>query len=336
MAHDASSPQSGTRRPRIEDQTVRRTWGTLAAAAFIIVLTAAIPLILRLSMRPTPEINSTARDLLPPAFAKTDLVTLYSNPGAWADATRDSLPRYDEAVRRVFPPTRPGVPGGFVENMTPIEGIIVDDPETFGQLWVQIFGGDTRRFRERGVGRASFFLVLADSDGESIETPSSRDIADIAHVFGQSVLEQALNERYRYLPDWYRAIVGELVAVAVVSEALDDARDEYAEWRQTNEPMTEREYLTGPFRLGESTAIHDAMTTLIAARLLESDRLTEFISLVDEGEELETAFRAAAATAAQRDSVDRPVPIGSSLGAALEAIEADYQRDRVRDASDDG
>lgn len=257
----------------------RRVLFVVAALVFAL---ACLPLIVRVFFTPpTPVIHRTARELLPPEAAKTDLVVLYASPGPWVEAVASVLPALPGAAQEVFA-TAPAT----------VEGVLLDDAQRFGQLWVQIFGRDDRPPGWRGVGRATFFLVdIGDPAGPGGQRAiSPRALGDVVHYYGWSVLEQQLGERFRHVPDWYRAVVGEMMAVAVVPGVEAHAWDAYGASRETFGPANESSFMRDFY--GPRSEQNHAIATLLASRLLRSKRTPDFVRLVHEGETQETAYRA--------------------------------------------
>lgn len=288
----------------------RRNRLTLLALFGIVAICAATPVAVRLLTRPIPAINQTARDLFPPPAGQTPHVTLYAPPAVPLTAeVAAMLADYDAAVQTVFP-----------ESARPIEIALLADEMALKQVWIQIFSRDDRSEGVRGVGRATFVLYDArGADGVSVEQQS----AEVGHLIGRALLEQKLEERLRLVSEPYAWLVAEMMAVALQPGILDAAWSDYIELRESNEPLTEKAWLGG--FSGAPDPLVRATTRLIAGEFITSRRSTEFITLVRDGYDLETAFRAVASglvTNQQQVESAPPQSVpGTSFDAMVERIE---------------
>jgi len=269
---------------------------TIFIIAIIVAALMAVPVTLRLLVTPAPELNRTARELLPPEASRTDVITLYAGSTPWRDAVAATLPAYASAIERCYG-ARP--PRG--RSYVPVEGVLFDQEDDFRQAWTQIFGRDDRAPGQVAIGRDRFFLYYVGLEGaEGARQITPRQIADVAHCFGSAVMEQYLGERYRYVPIWYRDIGSEMAAVAVMPEIVDEA------WRvlltdAAGSPVSAAEApdlipLPADFQAALEewpVAPRDsALATIIAGVNLDGLRAPDWIALVDSGNDVETTVRA--------------------------------------------
>lgn len=269
---------------------------TIFVIAFIVVALMAVPVTLRLLVTPAPELNRTARELLPPEASRTEVITLFAGPTPWRDAVAATLPSYAAAIEGCYG-ARP--PRG--RTFDPVEGVLFDQEDAFRQAWTQIFGRDDRAPGQVGIGRNRFFLYYVGLEGaEGARQITPRQIADVAHCFGSAVMEQYLGERYRYLPLWYRDIGSEMAAVAVMPEVVDDA------WRTllTDANGSPVSAADAPSLIPAPAAFQAALSewpvaprfgalvTIIAGVNLDGMRAPDWIALVDSGNDVETTVRA--------------------------------------------
>lgn len=251
----------------------------------------------------------------------------------------------------------------------PVDGVVVRDPRLFAQIWESIFKAEPRPAWRRGVGRESFFLVDASNEfaqrarapiaslaappagpagdensngadqprsrspeaiAPAAAAPSSRDLGDVAHYYGESILEQAMNERFRYQPDWYVYIVGEMTALVVIPDLERLARERYAALRELGDLPPGESDFKRRFTDPDHVDMNRTIATLIAARFLKGADPSRFISIVNDGEELETAFRSAAVVQTPDAQTRSPslVPVGTSFEAIVQQIEEQYQEER--------
>ncbi len=297
----------------------RRNRITLLILLGIVAICAAIPVVDRLLTKPIPVVNQTARDLFPPKAAGTPLLTLYAPPEAnLTAAVATMLERYEPAAQAVFP-----------EPPTPIEVALLSDPVETKQVWIQIFSADDRKPGQRGVGRSSFVLY----DAQPSEALSAEQQAgEVAHLIGRALLEQKLEERLRLVSEPYAWLVSDMMAVALMPGLEDEAWAEYIALRETHEPLTERAWLGGFDGKGPSPLAR-VTTRLLAAEFLRSRRSTEFVPLIRDGYDLETAFRAMASGlltggGQREDAPPESIP-GTSFDAMIQRLE---QRMQARQA----
>jgi len=297
----------------------RRNRLTLLAFLGVIVLLALTPLILRLLTRPIPTLSDSARDLFPDKAGVTSGITLYAAAEAeLTAAVGDMLVNYPFAVQAVFP-----------EAAKPIEIALLDDEVQVRQVWIQVFGRDDRRPGVRGVGRATFVLY-------ETRVPAPIEVraqaAEVAHFIGRALLEQKLEERLRLVPEAYAWLVGEMMAVALMPELVEQAWREYEQLRQSAEPMTEKGWL-GAFA-AEPGAMARVTTRLIAAEFISSRRSHEMVALIRDGYDVETAFRAVASglvtSEAQADNTPPQSVPGTSFDAMVERLEGKLVSRRAR------
>ena len=283
----------------------RRNRRTLLILLIIVAIGAATPVVVRLATRPIPTVNQTARDLFPPLAGGTSNVTLYGPKEApLTAAVATMLDRYDAAVQIVFP-----------EAAAPIEIALLPDPVEMKQVWVQIFSRDDRSTHERGIGRSTFVLYDArPSETLTIEQQSG----EVAHLIGTALLEQKLEERMRLVDPPYAWLVAEMMSVTLVPSLVDEAWSTYVQLRRNNDPLSERAWL-GAFD-GEPSLLAAATTRLIAAEFVKSRRRQEFVPLIRDGYDLETAFRALAGGLLTSEAPARGAPPQSVPGTSFDAM----------------
>lgn len=293
----------------------RRNRITLLTLLGVVAIFAAIPVVDRLLTKPIPVVNQTARDLFPPKAAGTPLLTLYAPPEAdLTAAVATMLDRYEPAAQAVFP-----------EPPQPIEIALLPDPVETKQVWIQIFSTDDRKPGQRGVGRSTFVLYDAQPS-EGVTT--QQQAGEVAQLIGRALLEQKLEERLRLVSEPYVWLVADMMAVALMPELEDEAWAEYIAARETHEPLSERAWLGGFVGTGPSPLVR-ATTRLLAAQFLRSRRSTEFIPLIRDGYDLETAFRAMASGlltggGQREDAPPESIP-GTSFDAMIQRLEQQMQ-----------
>lgn len=286
----------------------RATLGTFIALAVILALT---PLIVRLTTPRIPTLSVSARELFPDKAGVESGVTLYGRADSpLTGAVAAMLARYRSAASILCPDTPQAV-----------EIALLDDEVQIRQVWIQVFGRDDRRRGVRGVGRAAFVLYDARP---AVDLDVHAQAAEVAHLFGRALLEQQLQERLRLVPESYAMLAGEMMAVALMPDLAEEAWRDYARLRADQPALTEKAWLRA-FD-GDPSAAARLTTRLIAAEFITSRRSTDFIALIRDGYEMETAFRAVASglvTEAGRtaDAPPQSVP-GTSVDAMIERIEA--------------
>ncbi|GEM_PF-4216078 len=283
----------------------RRNRITLFVLLGIVAICAATPVIDRLLTRPIPFVNQTARDLFPPQAGGTALVTLYGPKDAQLTAAVASmLERYEPAEQTVFP-----------EPPQPIEIALLPDPVEMKQVWIQIFSRDDRAPDERGIGRSTFVLY----DARPTETLTvEQQAGEVAHLIGRALLEQKLEERLRLVSEPYAWLVSDMMAVALMPDLADQAWSNYIELRKTNESLSERAWLHG-FDVAPSPLVR-VTTRLLAAEFVRSRRSTEFVPLIRDGYDLETAFRAMASGLITNEKQANSAPPQSIPGTSFDAM----------------
>ncbi len=258
----------------------RRNRLTLLAFIAIACLLAAAPLAVRLLTRPIPALSSSARDLFHDKAGAAPGLTLYGPAESDLTAAVGAmLDNYAAAVQTVFP-----------EAARPVEIALLDDEVQVRQVWIQVFGRDDRRPGVHGVGRATFVLYDASA---AAALDVREQAAEVAHFLGRALLEQKLEERLRLVPDAHAHLIGEMMALALLPELVEDAQREYDSLRASEPALTEKAWLAS-FQ-GEPGALARVTTRLIAAEFLASPRSRELVALLREGYGEETAFRAVAA-----------------------------------------
>ena len=289
----------------------RRNRRTLLVLLVIVAICAATPVVVRLLTRPIPTVNQTARNLFPPLAGGSAGVKLYGpkdSPLTAAVATM--LERYDSAEQTVFP-----------EAAEPIEIALLPDAVEMKQVWIQIFSRDDRAPSERGIGRSTF--VLYDARPSDTMTTQQRS-GEVAHLIGSALLEQKLEERLRLVDPPFAWLVADMMAVALQPDLVDEAWNQYVELRQTNDPMKEKAWLSAFGR--EPTPLAAATTRLIAAEFVKSRRSQDFVPLIRDGYDLETAFRALASGLLTNQGPAKGAPPqsvpGTSFDAMVERIES--------------
>lgn len=303
----------------------RRNRITLLVLLGIVAICAATPVIDRLLTRPIPTVNNTARDLFPPKAGGTPLITLYGPKDAELTAAVASmLAGYEASEQAVFP-----------EPAQPIEIALLPDPVEMKQVWIQIFSRDDRSPDERGIGRSTFVLYDArPSETLTIE----QQTGEVAHLIGRALLEQKLEERLRLVSEPYTWLISDMMAVALMPGLADEAWSEYIELRETLDPLTERAWLNG-FSKTPSPMVRTT-TRLLAAEFIKSRRSTEFVPLIRDGYDLETAFRAMASGLLTSDKHANSAPPesipGTSFDAMVERLENILKSKRAAAQREDG
>ena len=283
----------------------RRNRRTLLALLFVVGACAATPVVVRLLTRPIPTVNQTARDLFPPLAGGTAGVRLYGpkdSPLTAAVATM--LGRYDSAVQTVFP-----------EVAAPIEVALLPDPVAMKQVWIQIFSRDDRTPDERGIGRSTFVLYDArPHEALTVEQQSG----EVARLIGSALLEQKLQERLRLVDPPHAWLIADMMAVALQPSLVDEAWRTYIDLRQSHDPMNEKAWLSA--FADEPGPLAAATTRLIAAEFVKSRRSQEFVPLIRDGYDLETAFRALAGGLLTNEGPARGAPPQSVPGTSFDAM----------------
>lgn len=279
-------------RDPLQQAANRRTIGIIA---FLVILLMLVPLVMRLTVSPTPDLNRTARELLPAEASRTERVVLYSGDTPWREAVAEDLPRYEEVMNRAYG-VRPPAGRGFA----PVEGALLDSEQDYRQMWTQIFGRDNLLPGQFGIGREKFFLYFVGvPGGDGVRAVTKRGLADVTHHFGRAVMEQYLGERYRYMPGWYLAIGGEMGAVIVYPEVVEEAwrflltgvdgnlmpADRAAEAIGTPDEFQEEVEKWPMAQRARSLA------TIIAAESVAGGRGSDWIGLVSLGNDVETTVR---------------------------------------------
>lgn len=291
-------------------ETRRRNRATLGTFIGLAVILAITPLVVRLTTPRIPTLSASARELFPDKAGVEAGITLYGRADSpLTDAVARMLSRYPGAATILC-----------TDAPQAIEIALLDDEVQIRQVWIQVFGRDDRRPGVRGVGRASFVLYDARP---SADLDVHAQAAEVAHLLGRSLLEQQLLERLRLVPETYAALVGEMMAVALLPDLVEEAWRDYARVRESEPALSEKAWLRA-FE-GAPSAAARLTTRLIAAEFITSRRSTDFIALIGEGYEMETAFRAAASglVAEAGRSADLPpqsVP-GTSVDAMIERLE---------------
>jgi len=283
----------------------RRNRRTLLALLGVMAVCAATPVVVRLLIRPIPTVNQTARDLFPPLAGGSDDVKLYGpqdSPLTAAVATM--LQRYDSAVQTVFS-----------DAPAPLEIALLPDPVEMKQVWIQIFSRDDRSPNVRGVGRSTF--VLYDARPSEMMTAEHQS-GEVAHLIGAALLEQMLQERLRLVDPPFAWLVADMMAVALQPDLVDEAWSQYVQRRQTDDPMKEKAWLSA---FGDEPDPLAAVTTrLIAAEFVNSRRRQDFVPLIRDGYDLETAFRALASGLLANHGPAKGAPPQSVPGTSFDAM----------------
>lgn len=292
--------------------TSNRNRRTLFVLAFIALLAASSPFIVRLFTPKLPQVNASARDQYPEAVSRTRVVTLHADrDDPLVPVLAQRLDAIESAAGRVFP-----------DPVAPLDIVLFTDGSKYDEAWVQVFPGTQVR---PDVGRAGFVWLLSN-DGTSA-AGSARGHADQAtriwQLAGISILESQLLERIRLVPHAYRDLIVEMFVVALDSAQAIAAQNRYDELRQTEEPLSERDWLKGGGP--DATPIHQATSTLMAHRLVEGGRGADLVRLIRAGEDLETGFRAAAVGAVQTPTANADTPAVSVQGTSIQAMLEDIE-----------